>query len=89
MQINFSVTVPAGVVFTFTPNQSMPAYFNGQAYPPTSIGTANGGFGAPYTFAPAALPSGMALSAGGVLSGTPVGQTGPLVIAGTVSDAQG
>lgn len=90
MQINFSVTVPEGVVFAFAPNGNMPPYFNDQPYPPTSIGTDSGGYGPPYTFvASSGLPAGMILSVDGILSGTPTGASGNLTIVGVTKDANG
>jgi hypothetical protein len=90
MQITFAVPVePGAAPLTFTANPNMPPYFNGQPYPPTSIGTPGGGAGAPYTFTGIGLPQGLALSVDGVLSGTPVNLSGTVMITGTLKDANG
>jgi hypothetical protein len=72
MQQTLTVTLSILIdsVMTFTP-ATLPTGTINAAYPPSSIGTVSGG-DSPYTFTVASgLPPGMALSAAGVLSGTP------------------
>jgi large repetitive protein len=69
------------------PGESMPAATLGSSYAQDI--TTTGGT-PPYSYALdyiSALPSGLSLSPGGVISGTPVGATGPFVVDVLVSDA--
>jgi hypothetical protein len=65
---------------------SLPSGARGNSYTPFQL-TATGG-GQPYTWVASGLPSGMALSPSGVLSGTPV-SSGSSNIAFTATDAAG
>ena len=62
---------PAGsTVLGISTPAPLPSGTVGVAYAPVTL-TASGGTGGPYTWTATNLPAGMALSAGGVLSGTP------------------
>jgi putative Ig domain-containing protein len=86
----FTVTISAGV--SITSSSTLPAGYQGTAYPGATL-TATGGSGTGFTWTWAAaggstLPAGLTLSAGGAVSGIPTG-SGASSIVVTVKDSVG
>jgi hypothetical protein len=86
LNISFGVSV-TGAAIVFVANPNMPQAVIGQAYPPTSVGTITG-IASPFTYGNVAgLPTGMALSASGVLSGMPTSAAGAYHPTATITDS--
>jgi len=69
-----------------TPAELTGSYFAGIPLLPVTFTAAGGGFAPPFTWSASGLPNGVALSAGGVLSGTPQ-QAGTFDFVITLTDA--
>jgi hypothetical protein len=82
--LTVSLSIIIESVLQFTPASLPTGVING-AYPPTAIGTVAGG-DSPYSFSATGLPAGMALSAAGVLSGTPTA-AGNFTVVVTITDS--
>ena len=85
----FTITIDAGISFTPVP---LPTGYQGTAYPATTL-LATGGSGTGYTWvwvaaSGSSLPSGLTLSTGGVITGTPTAG-GTFSVTITVTDSAG
>lgn len=77
--VQIAIAPSGSTALAVTPPAMLASGAVGTAYGPVTL-TATGGTGGPYTWSATNLPTGMALSAGGVLSGTPStdGSLGPI-----------
>jgi hypothetical protein len=91
---NIPVLYPNGTSYQNLANQlliqispaTLPNGVNGAAYPATTFTASGGSFQPPFTWSATGLPSGLTLSAGGTISGTPT-QSGTFDIVIILTDS--